>query len=137
MAERAGMTAIKRIAPPTDKSDKEQIAGAILNASVDITSPVAYGYTTNELPLFRKGPQVYDEAAMKGVIVPLRYTDKPHLSGYVSDANIGRIAKTPTVMVVKHGEGELIHFADNPIFRSYWFGGAKMFMNAVYFGHLY
>lgn len=137
MAARAGMTAIKRIAPPADKSDKEQIAGAILNASVDITSPVAYGYIANELPLFRKGPQVYDEAAMKGVIVPLRYTDKPHLSGYVSDANIGRIAKTPAVMVVKHGEGELIHFADDPIFRSYWFGGAKMLMNAVYFGHLY
>jgi hypothetical protein len=137
MAARSGMTAIKRIAPPTEKGDKEQIAGAILNAKVDITSPVAYGYTATELPLFRKGPQVYDEAAMKGVIIPARYTDKPHLSGYVSDNNIARIASTPAVMVVKHGEGELIHFADNPIFRSYWFGGAKMLMNAVYFGYLY
>ena len=137
MTSRLGMSPIKRIAPPTEKGDKEQIAGAILNATIDTTSPVAYGYTAKELPLFRKGSQVYDEAAMKGVIIPVRYTDKPHLSGYVSDNNINRIASTPTVMVVKHGEGELIHFADNPIFRSYWFGGAKMFMNAVYFGHLY
>ena len=137
MAARSGMTAIKRIAPPTDTSDKEQIAGAILNTTIDITSPVAYGYTASELPLFRKGPQVYDEAAMKGVLVPVRYTAKPHLSGYVSNNNIARLASTPAVMVVKHGEGELIHFGDNPIFRSYWFGGAKMLMNAVYFGYLY
>lgn len=137
MAARAGMTAIKRLPAPTDKGDKEKIAGAILNTTIDKSSPVCYGYTTDELALFRKGPQAYDEAAMPGVIIPVRYTEKPHLSGYVSQSNLDRIASTPTVMVVKHGNGQLIHFADNPIFRSYWFGGAKMFMNAVYFGHLY
>lgn len=137
MAARAGMTAIKRLPAPTDKSDKEKIAGAILNTSIDKASPVCYGYTTDELPLFRKGPQVYDEAAMPGIIIPARYTEKPHLSGYVSQTNLDRIASTPTVMVVKHGNGQLIHFADDPLFRSYWFGGVKMFMNAVYFGDLY
>ncbi len=137
MAANAKMTAIKRLPAPDDKNDDEKIAGAILNSTLDIASPVCYGYTTNELPLFRRGPQAYDEAAMPGVIIPVRYTEKPHLSGYVSENNINRIASTPTVMVVKHGNGQLIHFADNPLFRSYWYGGAKMFMNAVYFGHLY
>ena len=137
MAARAGMKAIKRLPEPTDKSAKEKIAGAIISGILDTTSPIGYGYTTSEIPLFRKGPQVYDEAAMNGVIVPVRYAEQPHLSGYISQNNINRIASTPAVMVVKHGEGQLIHFADNPIFRSYWFGGAKMLMNAVYFGHLY
>ena len=136
-AERAGLAAIKRLPSPDNKNIAERIAGAIINGEIDTNSPLGYGYTSKYLPLFRKGPQVYNEAEMKGYQVPVRYTSTPHLSGYISEKNIERIASTPAVMVGKFGNGQIIHFGDDPAFRSYWYGSTKMFMNAVYFGSLY
>lgn len=136
-ARHASLTTIKRLPKPAEKGAEAKIAGAILNGAIDLASPICYGYTTDHLPLFRKGEQAYDEAATPGMIVPVRYTAQPHLSGYVSQQNLSRIASTPAVMVVRCGNGCVIHFADDPTFRSYWYGGSKMFMNAIYFGHLY
>ena len=137
MAARAKLPAIKQLPKPEGKGPEAKIAGAIFDATIDTSSPLGYGYTTSRLPLFRMGVATYDEAATEGVIVPLRYASKPHLSGYASQANIERIASTPAVMVVKCGDGRIIHFADNPTFRSYWFGASKLLMNAIYFGQLY
>ena len=136
-AERAGFAAIKRLPAPDNKDIAERIAGAIICGEIDATSPIGYGYTSKYLPIFRKGPQAYNEAEMKGYSVPVRYTSTPHLSGYISEKNIERIASTPAVMVGKFGKGQIIHFGDDPAFRSYWYGSTKMFMNAVYFGNLY
>lgn len=137
MNARAGLPPIKRLPAPTAKGDAEKIAGAILNCKLDISSPLGYGYTTDELPIFRKTPKAYDEESLKDYIIPMRYTAKPHLSGYISQSNIDRIASTAAAIVVKCGEGRVIHLVDSPVFRSYWFGGAKLFMNSIYFGQLY
>ena len=137
MNARAGLPAIKRLPDPKEKGDAEKIAGAILNCELDITSPLGYGYTTSELPVFRKTPKAYDEESIKDYIVPLRYTSQPHLSGYVSQKNLDRIASTAAAIVVKCGKGRVIHFAESITFRSYWYGSSKLMMNAIYFGHLY
>ena len=68
---------------------------------------------------------------------PMQYTKQPYLSGCVSKENIERIANAPAALVAKSGKGKVIWFADDLNYRSYWFGGTKIFMNAVYFGQLY
>jgi hypothetical protein len=34
------------------------------------------------------------------------------------------------------GTGRVINIADNPNFRAFWLGGAKLFMNAIFFGRI-
>ena len=133
----AGLTQIKRLPDVSEKNVENTIKGMILNATIDTASPLGYGYTHNELPLMKAGTTAYENPTEGGVIVPLRYTATPYLSGYISQSNLDRFASTPAAFVTKCGKGRVIHFADNPTFRSYWYGASKMFMNAVYFGHLY
>ena len=135
-ANGTGLAQIKRVAEP-GKGVENVIKGMILNATIDTTSPLGYGYTHDELPLMKVGITAYENPTGDNVVVPLRYTAKPYLSGYISQENLDRFASTPAAIVTKCGKGRVIHFADSPTFRSYWYGANKMFMNAVYFGHLY
>ena len=32
-----------------------------------------------------------------------------------------------------YGEGELIYFVDNPLFRGFWYSGKQLFSNALFF----
>lgn len=133
----AGLTQIKRLPEVSEKGVENIIKGMILEATIDTTSPLGYGYTNESMPLMKVGTTAYEEPTDKSVIVPLRYTAQPYLSGYISDSNLARFVSTPAAIVTKRGKGVVIHFADDPTFRSYWYGASKMFMNAVYFGHLY
>jgi hypothetical protein len=66
----------------------------------------------------------------------VRYTDKPLVSGYVSKTNLKRISNSASVVVSNAGRGRVILFADDPYFRGYWYGTARIFLNAVFFGQL-
>ncbi len=134
-ANNTGLTSIKTIAEP-EKGTANKIKGMILNASIDNNSPLGYGYLSTELPIMKRGATVYAEPA-GNTIVPVRYTAKPYLSGYISQTNLDRVASAPVAMVTPCGEGNVIHFCDNITFRSYWYGASKLLMNAIYFGHLY
>ena len=134
LSNSAGITKIESVAE-ADKSTKNKIAGMILNATIDNTSPLGYGYVGEELSIFKRGELVLAET--EGAIVPVRYTKEPYLSGFISQENINRVASAPVAMVFKYGNGRVIVFADNITFRSYWYGATKLMMNAVYFGHMY
>ena len=67
-------------------------------------------------------------------VSPLHYTDKPHLSGFLSAKNEGLLEGTPAVFAKKYKSGSVVVFADDMNFRSYCFGTSKMFMNAIFFG---
>jgi len=54
-------------------------------------------------------------------------------SGYVSKANQSHIAGETSILVQRMGKGRLVAFSDNPVFRGYWLGTAKVFTNALYF----
>lgn len=132
----AGLTHIDTAAAPSD-TPENKLKGAILNASLDITSPLGWGYSDDNMPLMKVGHRVFANPKSESTIVPLRYTDKPYLSGYISQENLDRVVSTPAAMVVKCGKGRVIHFAESVSFRSYWYGSSKLMMNAIYFGHLY
>lgn len=134
-ANNTGLTSIKTI-PEPEKGTANKIKGLILNASIDNTTPLGYGYVGNELPIMKRGTTAYAEPTGNS-IVPVRYTANPYLSGYISQTNLDRLASAPVATVTTCGEGCVIHFCDNITFRSYWYGASKLLMNAIYFGHLY
>jgi hypothetical protein len=85
----------------------------------------------------KAGNKVFANPKSESVVVPLRFTENPYLSGYITQENLDRVVSAPVAMVIKCGKGRVIHFAESVTFRSYWYGSSKLMMNAIYFGHLY
>jgi hypothetical protein len=109
------------------------IAGTIFEARLDVTHPLAYGYTRPTLPVFRDtsltltpSDDPYD--------TPVRYAEEPLLAGYASPENLERLAGTPAVIATRLGRGVVVRMVDDPVFRGYWHGTAKLLANAIFFG---
>ena len=113
----------------------QQIAGAIFGAEADLTNPLAYGYTQSLISLF-KANKVFMEKSKNPYATPFYYGAKPLQSGWVSQENYGAIKNSAAVLVSTVGSGRVISIADNPNFRAFWLGGAKLFMNAIFFGRI-
>lgn len=142
-----GLTAakIKRIPADTTSSKPyvlaeryrgaQQIGGAIFQATLDVTHPLGYGYREAALPVFRDNT-VFLEKLKDPYSAPLRYTERPLLSGYISTRNERLLRGTPAAVVTRFGGGNVIAFTDNPNFRAFWYGTNKLFLNALFFGNL-
>ncbi len=113
----------------------QAVRGAIFEASVDGTHPLAYGYSTPTVSLF-KGNRVFLEKSKNPFNTPFYYKDKPLQSGWVSRENLEHIRNSAAVVVNGIGSGKIISIADNPNFRAFWLGGSKLMMNSVFFGKL-
>jgi hypothetical protein len=137
----------KRIKSPTDSTQRiaymqreqidgaQQMNGAIFGAEVDLTHPLAYGYHSKTVSLF-KANKVFMEKSKSPYATPFYYGSNPLQSGWVSKEN-GEAAKNSAAVVVNAvGNGRVINIADNPNLRGFWLGGSKLMMNAIFFGRI-
>ena len=113
----------------------QQMRGAILEAKLDPTHPLAFGYSTATVSVF-KANRVFLEKSRNPFASPFLYTSNPLQSGWMSAENLEASRGAAAVVVGTLGQGRMIHIADNPNFRAYWLGGLKLFMNSVFFGKL-
>jgi len=113
------------------KDNSSSINGVILRSVLDISSPLAYGLRTAEVPLFKEG-EIIITNSKKGYITPLYYAENPLLSGFLNTEYSSYIKGTPSVLAAKG----LIYFVDDPYFRAIWLGSSRLFMNAVFFREL-
>ncbi|MCG8457995.1 MAG: hypothetical protein MI919_17095 [Holophagales bacterium] len=111
------------------------LSGTIFEVELDLTHPLAFGYTRERLPVFRTdrsvleaGDDPYSKVAM--------YSQEPWLSGYVSPENVERLRGTPAMVADRLGRGSVIRLADNPNFRAFWYGTSKLFLNSIFFGQI-
>ncbi len=109
------------------------ISGSIFQTEIDVTHPLCYGYVTNELPIFKSGSLVAVSTKIP-YAEPVKFTQTPYISGYVSEANLNRIANSPVVFTASYGRGRIINYYENMNFRGIWLGTSKLFSNAVFFG---
>lgn len=109
------------------------IGGAIFNTKLDRSHPIAFGYTTDDLPLFRNSTLFVtpDENSYNN---PIQYTENPLLAGYISSNNLQLLKNTVPFKKNNLGKGEIIYFTDNTNFRAFWYGTNKLLMNAIFFG---
>jgi len=108
------------------------LGGAIFGAKMDLSHPLCYGYDDNSISLFRRGTTLYD-MPNNSYATPVKYTKNPILSGYIPRGFDQIAARKPAVTVHREGNGKVICFQDNLLFRGYWYGGNKMFGNALFF----
>ncbi|PWE17938.1 carboxypeptidase [Marinicauda salina] len=110
------------------------VSGAILETEIDVTHPLGFGYRDPVLPVHKIGTDAF-AAGDNPFALPARYADEPLLSGYASQRNREALAGAGSVFAERRGEGSVILFADDPYFRAYFRGTAKMVMNAIFFGN--
>jgi len=111
------------------------IAGAIFKSEMDITHPLCYGYLQKELPVFKSGNAVAESLKTK-YAEPVKFSNEPFLSGFVSEKNLDRLKNAPVVSVQPVGRGKVITYHESMAFRGTWLGSNKLFMNSVFFGKI-
>ena len=116
-----------------DYQGSRTIGGSIYMTDLDITHPLAFGYTSRNLPVWRNHSN-FLEPSKNSFNTVSKMTVNPRLSGYIHPTNLEKIKNSPSLMVSSVGQGRAILFIDDPNFRGYWYGTNKLFMNAIFFG---
>jgi hypothetical protein len=109
------------------------VGGAIFEAKLDRSHPIAFGYKNDRLALFRN-TTLFVEPDSDSYNNPIQYTANPLLSGYISKPNLKDLANTVPFKTSGMGRGQVIYFTDNTNFRAFWYGTNKLLMNAIFFG---
>ena len=105
------------------------IPGAIYKVEMDNSHPLAFGYSNNYYSL-KQGSDMYEfmkDGWNVGVIKKENQT-----AGFVGSVTVKKIKDGTVIGVMPVGNGSIVFFADDPIFRSFWENGKLMFANAVF-----
>ena len=110
---------------------KRRIAGAVFEAELDVSHPLAFGFKDETLPVFRNHTNVLMLPA-KPFITVATYTDDALMAGYTSDEMQKLISGSAAIVAHRLGKGRVIGFVDNPNFRGYWYGTSRLLSNAIF-----
>ena len=114
---------------------RERLGGAIVEVDLDTTHPLGFGYRSNLLPVY-KNNNVFIAPSKNAYSTVAKYTDDPHIDGFISNDNLNIYLKPSASLVVSPlGRGRVILFADNPNFRGAWYGTNRLFLNALFLGN--
>ena len=129
-----GVAARRDYADAADFEGAQAIGGSIWRADIDLTHPLAFGYSRGALPVWRDHNMFFAPSKNAYSTVARLDNDDPHLSGYISAPNRERLRGSPSVLADQLGGGAVILFVDNTNFRGYWRGTSRLFLNALFFG---
>lgn len=118
-----------------DVRGSTRIGGSMYMTDLDITHPLAFGYTQRKLPVYRNH-SIFLAPSKNPFSTVAQYQSEPLLGGYVNQANLERIANSASLIASGMGQGKIIMFADNPNFRGMWYGTNRLFFNALFLGNL-
>jgi hypothetical protein len=109
------------------------VSGAIFTVSVDPTHPLGYGINGGALSLCRTN-LITLKPARSAYETPAVYPASSLRSGYASEDNQKHLANSAAVVALATGKGVVIAMPDCPTFRGFWWGGDRLFFNAVFYG---
>jgi hypothetical protein len=107
--------------------------GAIVEAKLDLTHPLAFGYRSATLPSFKSTGIVF-EVPRSPFAMPMRLSERPLLSGYLHRDAARHLSGGGSIVVSAVRDGRSIVLSDNPVFRGFWRGTERLLVNAVFFG---
>ena len=121
--------ALKKYADAEPESLSGSVPGAIYRVELDNTHPLAFGYPNFYYTLKQDGPQ-YDflkEGWNVGVLKKDGYQ-----AGFVGVQMKNKLKDVLSIGVQEVGAGQVIYFAEDPLFRNFWENGKMLFANAVF-----
>jgi len=107
------------------------VGGTILQTDLDASHPLSFGIGET-VPTFRTNSTFFD--ADEPAVVVGRYGTEPLLGGYISTEKLQSAAGSAAVVVARHGRGTVVVLLDEPVFRGFWIGSARLLSNAVFLG---
>ena len=110
------------------------IGGAIFETKIDRSHPIVFGYKNEKIPVFRNST-LFMKLDTNSYNNPIKYTNNPLLSGYISNKNLLELKNTSMCKIGTLEKGKIIYFTDNTNFRAFWYGTNKLLMNAIFFGN--
>ncbi len=105
------------------------VQGAIYKVELDVSHPLAFGYPANYYSLKMNG-NIFEfgkESWNVGVI-----KKEKQVAGFVGSEIKNKIVDGTVIGVTPMGRGNIVYFADNPLFRNFWENGKLLFTNAVF-----
>ena len=115
--------------------DAQKIGGAIFQTQLDLTHPINFGFTNEYMPIFRNST-IFLKPNNNKYKTPIKYTENPLLSGYISQNNLKTLKNTTPIKITGFGDGKIIYLTDNTNFRAFWYGTNKILMNAIFFADI-
>ena len=106
--------------------DAQKIGGAIFQTQLDLTHPINFGFTDEFMPIFRNST-IFLKPDNNKYKTPIKYTENPLLSGYISQNNLKTLKNTTPIKITGFGDGNIIYLTDNTNFRAFWYGTNKIF----------
>lgn len=114
------------------KQERDQISNAITGAiyacELDPTNPLAFGY--DDYYTLRQGA---DHLNITATNVFHLKKDAKALNGFVGARVKQQQSEASIAGYQSYGDGAIIYFIDNPLFRGFWENGKLMIANAVFF----
>ncbi|NJN27884.1 MAG: zinc carboxypeptidase [Cyclobacteriaceae bacterium] len=107
------------------------IQGGIVKAKVDNTHPLAFGYEAHYYSL-KKSNTAYTYLNDGWNVAYIESGDRV-VAGYVGTKPKMELGKKLLFGVENRGQGEVVYFVDDPLFRGFWQNGKLFLANAVFF----
>lgn len=108
---------------------KNSIPGAIYKLSLDNTHPLAFGYPDFYYTL-KLNSDLYNYMKNGWNVGTLKKSN--YTSGFVGSTLKPELQDGTLIGATDYGRGNIIFFADDPLFRLFWQNGKLMFSNAVF-----
>lgn len=105
------------------------ITGAIFNAKVDNTHPMAFGYDDNYFTL-KLGSSAYSLLDSGYNVAYLNNTKV--FSGFAGKDAVKNLDQTLVFGEERMGSGSFIYMVDNTLFRSFWENGKLFLVNSIF-----
>jgi len=103
--------------------------GAVYKLSLDITHPLAFGYSSQYFTL-KMDNNMY-EFLENGWNVGVMKKES-YVSGFVGSKTKKRLQDGMLLGTYPMGKGNIVYMADDPIFRSFWENGKLLLANAIF-----
>jgi len=115
-------------------STPEVAPGAIFRATLDRSHWLTAGYDRDALPVYYDGASLL-KPSEKGAN-PVVLTDPDlELAGFSFPGNTEKFLRNSVWAAVETvGDGHVVLFAENPVYRGFWRGPAKLLTNAILIG---
>jgi hypothetical protein len=114
----------------------EAVPGAIMQATLDRTTYLTYGYEGAQLPVLVNSGYFFrpSKEGTNAVVFSPDVNGQLRLSGFIWPDNTERLLRgTAYVIDEPTGRGHVILFAEEPNFRGIWRSTIRLFFNAILF----
>jgi hypothetical protein len=109
---------------------KSSIPGAVYRVDLDPSHPLAFGYGSAYYTL-KQDPNLYEFLREGGWNVGVIRKDN-YVTGFAGVRTKDKLKEGLVLGVQEVGRGQVVYFADDPIFRGFWESGKLMLANAVF-----